>query len=239
MKRIMLLAISIMLVGISLAQVNEGTIVFEQKIDMHRRISADDAQMKAMIPHFRSSKFELVFANAQSLYKMLEAEPDVTENTGGGDIVMRFGGANTEYYKNFNMHKQVEKRELAEKAYIIEDTLHTIQWKLGDESKFVLGHNCKQAIGKTERGSDVEAWYTEDITVSSGPEMFTGLPGMVLLADVNKGEFVYTALELKKISGRKQLKAPTGGKKITNAEFVKLQKEIFGDQKGPVRLIRN
>ena len=221
------------------AQVKEGTILFDQKIDMHRRIPAEDEQMKTMIPHFRTNKYLLVFADGQSFYKMQEAEPDVTETNNGGGIVMKFGGANSEYYRNLGTRKEIDKKELAEKEYVIEDTIRSIKWKLADDTKSILGYTCKKAIGKTERGSEVEAWYSEEIPVASGPDVFCNLPGMILLVDINKGEFVYTATELKKTVNVKDVKAPSKGKKMNAAEFAKLQKEILGDQSGPIRITRN
>lgn len=219
------------------AQITEGKIIYEQKIDMHRRLQ--DEQMKAMIPQFRTSKYELNFADNQSIYKIQEEEPDITENTGHGNVVMRFGGANAEYYKNFSTQKQVEKRELADKDYVIEDSLRHLTWKLEDESKSILGYNCKKATGKTERGSDVEAWYTEEIPVSSGPESYNGLPGMILQVDINKEEFLITAINLEKSADKKELKIPSKGKKISPADFATLQKEIFGNQSGPIIRINN
>jgi GLPGLI family protein len=219
------------------AQIKEGKIMYEQKIDLHRRMQ--DEQMKAMVPQFRTSKFELNFADNQSVYKMQEEEPDITENTGNGGIVMRFGGANTEYYKNFITQKQVEKRELGDKDYIIEDSLRHTNWKLADETKTILGYHCKKASCKTERGSDVEAWYTEEIPVPSGPETFNGLPGMIMQVDINKEEFVITAVSIEKTVDKKELIAPSKGKKITPEDFAAKQKELFGNQSGPVMRVVN
>lgn len=238
MKNLLLLLPASFALHIAGAQISEGKIVYEQKIDLHRRMQ--DEQMKAMVPQFRTSKFELNFADNQSIYKMQEEEPDITENTGNGGIVMRFGGANTEYYKNFATRKQVEKRELGDKDYIIEDSLRNINWKLVDETKTILGYHCKKASGKTERGSDVEAWYTEEILLSSGPETFNGLPGMILQVDINKEEFLITAVSVDKSADKKELRAPSKGKKITPADFAAKQKELFGNQSGPVmRVINN
>ncbi|MEP6927925.1 MAG: GLPGLI family protein, partial [Ginsengibacter sp.] len=232
MKKIFFAMLSITAFHFASAQIKEGKILYDQKIDLHRRMQ--DEQMKAMVPQFRTSKFELNFGDNQSLYKMQEAEPDITENGGNGGIVMRFGGGNSEYYKNFSTQKQVEKRELADKDYIIEDSLHIMNWKPIDETKTILGYHCKKASGKTERGSEVEAWYTEEIPVSSGPETFNGLPGMILQVDINKEEFVITAVSIDKSADRKELKAPVKGKKITPQDFAAKQKELFGNQSGPV-----
>lgn len=237
MKKIVFGMIAIALFQGAGAQIKEGKIIYEQKIDMHRRMQ--DEQMKAMIPQFRTSKYELNFADNQSIYKIQEEEPDITENTGHGNVMMKFAGANAEYYKNFSTQKQVEKRELADKDYIIEDSLHHISWKLEDDTKTVLGYNCKKASGKTERGSDVIAWYTEEIPMSSGPESFNGLPGMILQVDINKEEFLITAVNLEKTADKKELKVPSKGKKISPTDFAKLQKDLFGNQSGPVIRINN
>ena len=239
MKKLVLIIAAITTGNIVTAQVKEGTLLFDQKIDMHRRIPAEDEQMKAMLPHYRTNKYKLFFGDGQSFYKMQEAEPDVTENTNGGGIVMKFGGANNEFYRNLNTHMEIDKKELAEKDYLIEDSIHSIKWKLADETKTILGFNCRKALGKTERGSDVEAWYTEEIPIASGPDIFSSLPGMILMVDINKGEFVYTATELKKTVDKKELKVPSKGKKLNTTEFAKLQKEILGDQSGPIRITRN
>ncbi|HEV8083431.1 MAG TPA: GLPGLI family protein [Chitinophagaceae bacterium] len=237
MKKKIFGMIAIMLFQAAGAQIKEGKIIYEQKIDMHRRMQ--DEQMKAMIPQFRTSKYELNFADNQSIYKIQEEEPDISENTGHGNVMMKFAGANAEYYKNFSTQKQVEKRELADKDYVIEDSLRHISWKLEDETKTVLGYNCKKASGKTERGSDVIAWYTEEIQMSSGPESFNGLPGMILQVDINKKEFLITAVNLEKTADKKELKVPSKGKKISPSDFAKLQKDLFGNQSGPVIRINN
>ena len=237
MKRILFAILAIAAFQLTNAQIKEGKIIYEQKIDLHRRMQ--DEQMKAIVPQFRTSKYELNFADNQSMYKIQEEEPDITENTGNGGIVMKFGGANSEYYKNFATQKQVEKRELGDKDYIIEDSLHHTTWKLMDTTKTILGYTCKKATGKTERGTDVEAWYTEDIPVSSGPETFNGLPGMILQIDINKEEFITTAISIEKSADKKELKEPAKGKKITSEEYAAKMKELFGNQTGPVIKVEN
>ena len=61
------------------AQQKEGKITYEMKVDMYRRIPAENAQMRAMIPQFRTAKFELQYADNQSVYKTKEEEKDIVE----------------------------------------------------------------------------------------------------------------------------------------------------------------
>ena len=220
------------------AQTTEGKIVYEQKVDLHRRIPEDNQQMRSMVPPSRTTKYELHFADNQSLFKAIEEEPDMTEQNNGG-VVIRIGGSpENEYYKNFSTKKLVEKRELMQEVYLLEDSIKSISWKLEEEeTKTITGYLCKKATGKTERGNDVIAWYAEDIPTASGPEQFNGLPGMILGLDVNKSEVVYTAVSIDKKIDKKAIKAPSKGKKVNGAEFAKIQKEIMGS--GEMRIIRN
>jgi GLPGLI family protein len=68
-------------------------------------------------------------------------------------------GEDAVLYKNYSNQKFLEQTELADKPYIIDDTIKASSWKLSDERKTVLDHPCKKATMKTERGNDVTAWY--------------------------------------------------------------------------------
>lgn len=240
MKNVCLILIAFLFLQTTEAQVKEGKITYEQKVDMYRRIPEDNQQLRSMISQFRTSKFELFFGNNQSLFKAVEEEPDMTEQNNGG-VVIRIGGSpDNEYYRNFSTQKSVEVRELMEELYLVEDSIRNLAWKLEEgETKTVLGYACNKALAKTSRGTDVVAWYCEDIPVASGPEQFTGLPGMILGLDANKGEIVFTAVAVDKNSYSKNLKVPTKGKKITQAEYLAKQKEAFGNQPGGIRIVNN
>lgn len=239
MKQIIALLFALVIFQWATAQVKEGKIVFEEKIDVHRRIPKENEQMRAMLPQFRTNKYELLFADNKSLYQKQEEETDLSEQPQGG-MVMRFGGADNIYFKDFTLQKSIEKRDLMEKEFIVEDSIRNITWKLVDgETKTILNHVCKKATGKSERGLDLVAWYTEDILLSSGPAQFSGLPGLILALDIAEGEIVITAQEINDSVKKADIKAPTKGKKVTPAEFAKIRKELLGDGNGPVRIVTN
>jgi GLPGLI family protein len=244
MRRIVLSVCSLALACAATAQVKEGTITYERKMNLHRRMQ--DEQMKTMVPEFRTSKQQLVFSDSISVYTTIPEEnaPDPFAGGGGpggpgggpgGGPRMMFGGMagqNNVLYTNFSNLKIVEQTELGEKTYLVQDTVKVQPWKLTDETKTVLKYTCKKATMKTPRGQDVVAWYTEDIITPAGPENFSGLPGAVLLADVNDGEMLFTALEVKTKADKKELKEPAKGKAITRAEFSKKMQEMFNNR-GP------
>ena len=239
MKKIIAFLMAAVIVQFAAAQVNEGKVVFEEKIDLHRRIPKENEQMRAMVPQFRTTKYELSYADNKSLYKQAEEETDLSEQSQGG-LVMKFGGADNVFYKDFTTQTTVEKRNMMEKDFIVEDSIRNITWKLVDgETKTIAGHACKKATGKSQMGMDIVAWYAEDIALSSGPAQFGGLPGLILSMDMNQGEIVITATTIDKTVKKADIKAPAKGKKVTPAEFAKIRKELMGDGNGPVRIVTN
>src|SRR5258708_25876508 len=75
------------------AQTRQGTILYERKIDVHRRLQ--DEQMKAMVPQFQTAAYELLFKDSIAVYKAVpkDESPDPFENTGGGtQVTIRFTG---------------------------------------------------------------------------------------------------------------------------------------------------
>ncbi len=249
------------------AQVKEGTIVYERKTNMHKRIT--DEQMRAMVPEFNTTKHVLLFSDSTSIYKMLPEDeaPDPFDGGGGGRrVVMRMSGADGgELYKNFAESKSIMQTDLGAKTYIIEDSLRQQKWKLTDGTKKISGYNCRKAITKQmmrtggvrmitstngnttktdsskasqPQEADVTAWYAEDIVSPVGPENNGGLPGVILQLDINNGEIVYTATEIKKEVNRKEIKAPSKGKKVSREEFGKLQQEMINNMQNGGRVMR-
>lgn len=85
----------------------------------------------------------------------------------------------------------------------------------------------------TPKETLVTVWYTEDITASVGPDMFTGLPGAILEVDMDNGANVTTATEISTKYPKKELVQPTKGDKMNRAQFQEAMKKLMEDmQKG-------
>jgi len=230
----------LMLATGSLYGQNAGKIIYEQKIDNWKMIPEENAQMRTMVPQYRTTKYELHFSNNKSFYKAAEAEPDMTEENNNGVVIRMGGGAENEYYKNFSTNESVEKRELMGDIYLVVDSIFSLKWKLEDgETKTILGHTCKKATATTPRGSDIVAWYAEDMASPVGPEQFYNLPGTILSVEANKGNIVYTALSIENNPDEKLIKAPSKGKKISMAAFNKTQADLIGNRPGGIRVVTN
>jgi GLPGLI family protein len=156
----------------------------------------------------------------------------------------------------------VEKRELFDKTFIVDDTITKLKWKMTGESKTILNHNCMKAEtvriskrttvnmdnGKIERKeiddtAKIVAWFAMDIPVSAGPSEFQGqLPGLILELDVRNGDQVYLANSIAETADLAVIKEPTGKKKYTQEEFKKerekMMEEMNQNNGGNRRVIR-
>jgi len=250
MKR--LLIASAMLIAItSLAQVKEGKITYERTMQLNIRINDDNPAFQNMIPKERKDKFELLFTEGKSLWQPVEEEAQSDEtafNDGGGvRMFFRMPGANDVVFHNIAESKKVEQRELADKNYIITDSIRKLNWKVAGETKTILGHNCMKATtqrtqesmrmtmengeAKREKVIDtlnITAWFATDMPGSFGPDMYQGqLPGTILEISVNDGKTSYKAIEISPKVDVAKVKEPSKGKKTTQEDFAKEREKMM------------
>jgi GLPGLI family protein len=134
----------------SQAQMKQGQVVYERKINLHKRLPPEAEQMRAMIPEFQSSKMELLFTESASLFRRVkeeEAELPTAGGDGGPRMVFRAGGpgGDAETYRNYNDLRVVTSQELGPKKYLVDDTLAPLKWKLEADTMTIAGYLCTKA----------------------------------------------------------------------------------------------
>ena len=241
------------------AQMKEGKISYERKINMHRNLP--DPQMKSMIPEFRTDKFELIFNESVSLFRSVvdDEAPDPFANAGGGGgggMRFNFRMPTTSTYTDMAKQMQYEERAFFEKEFLIVDSLKQYKWKLSEETKTIAKQLCKKAttmitapqvrmrvsIGGAGNNTDTAAntprapketelvvWYAESIPVSFGPEGYSGLPGVIMEIDQDNGANVMTAVEVSAKYPKKELVAPSKGEKMNRAQFQENMQKLMQD----------
>jgi GLPGLI family protein len=182
---------------------------------------------------------------------------------GGPRMMMRFGADGGDLYKNFTQSKSIQTSELGGKNFLITDSIRQQPWKLSTETKQILGYNCHKATRKINQpmmgmrrvtmtsGSgaptvdtssknkpapkeiEVVAWFADEIISPVGPENYGQLPGVILELNIDNGQTVYTAKEVKKTVDAKELKEPKKGKVVTQQEYMKMMQELMSNQGGP------
>jgi GLPGLI family protein len=254
MKKLLLVAgilVSLTAASVVFGQTT-GVINYEIKINMHRNIPAERESMKAMIPEFRTLKQQLFFNAEETLYKPVieDEEESFTASSGGMRMMFRMPGQ--EIYLNQNSGVTLAKQDVMGKIYLIEDSIKMAPWKFGTQTKTIANYECRMAyytqtdtikIADREpiiRTQEITAWYTDKIRPFVGPERFNTLPGAVLAVDINNGERVILAktIEARELK-KNELKAPSGGTKVTQAEFRKIMEEQMKQMGGRQMMIRN
>ena len=231
------------------AQQKEGRVIYERTIQMQFRMPG----MNDNVDRTRTDKFELLFGNNQSLWKRMEENDDAQDVMGAGEgvsIRMIDGGGDDVTYHNFSEQKKIESRELFDRTFIVEDSIRRLNWKITDETKTILGYECKKATatqigqrmsmesinGQAERKqvpdtSRIVAWYTSAIPVAAGPQYQGQLPGLILELNINNGRTEYKALEISAKADVASIKAPKGKKKLTPAEFDKERDQMMEEMR--------
>ena len=240
------------------AQMKEGKISYERKINMHRNLP--DPQMKSMIPEFRTDKFELIFNESVSLFRSVvdEEAPDPFANAGGGGgggMRMNFRMPTANTYTDMAKQMQYEERAFFEKEFLIVDSLKQYKWKLSEETKTIAKQLCKKATTmitapqmrmrvsmgggnntdttantpRAPKETELVVWYAENIPVSFGPDSYSGLPGVIMEIDQDNGATVTTAVEVSAKYPKKELVAPTKGDKMNRAQFQDNMQKLMQD----------
>lgn len=204
-----------------------GTVVYEQKIDIHKNLPLEMEGMKDQIPQYRESQHQLTFADQKALYESVKKKDgEQTEGHRNGNRRMKFGRrVSGKRFVNLTEQVVIATKDLMGKKFLVTGTPTQYKWKITGKSKQVGSYLCQEATWR-DSTSQVVAWFTPMIPVQAGPADYGGLPGLILHLDINDGDRVITATEV--ILGevdKAKLTAPTEGEEISEEEWIKLREE--------------
>lgn len=248
----------------------QGKAVYQKKtkidvssIENNKNISPDRKKMIIDMMKKRSDKtFILNFNKTASTYKEQEQLATPGKNN------FRFGSfSGGVEYKNSSKKKFLTTTEFFGKNFLITNTTKMPAWEMSAETKKIGNYTCYKASFKKEneainfRGFGrrknnkkldsiknsmpkeilVTAWYTPQIPVSTGPEKYWGLPGLIL--EINEGKSTVLCTEIVLNPKEKiEIKEPTKGDKVTRKEYKKIieekikeLRERFGARRGSKR----
>lgn len=72
------------------------------------------------------------------------------------------------------------------------DVIPQLNWEVGDSTRIILGYECFEATADLY-GRKWTAWFTPDIPVVAGPWKLSGLPGLILEAVCDGGQYSFEA----------------------------------------------
>lgn len=212
-------------------------------------------EMMERIKKANEKTFVLNFNQTASLYKEEEKLEQPGERGGGrGPRFGAMTGTDGDLYKNIKDQRYLVKTELLGKIFLIDDALETLEWKLGSESKQIGNYTAFKATatkiikrpnmsavfrrpGRGEENKEEEkaeeftvkeveivAWYTPEIPINQGPSLYWGLPGLILAVNDDVTTIVCSEITMNP-SEKMEIKAPSKGKKVTQAEYDEISQE--------------
>jgi GLPGLI family protein len=199
--------------------IGSGKIEYERKTNQHRALDAEGdnewiKEIKKNTPKFVSDIFELQFTAERSVYKLAKEN---TENK----YLWNSKPSESDVLVQDMLNKKVSiQRDVFEQTYLLQDSARNLEWRITEETREIAGFDCRKAVTKICDSVYIVAFYTDQILVSSGPESFGGLPGMILGLAVPRLAITWFATKV-------ELTAPTGpqlnpvqkGKKTTWAKL--------------------
>lgn len=96
---------------------------------------------------------------------------------------------------------------------VYSDSIKKIKWKIQNETRKIAGFDCRKAIGRIQDSVYVVAFYSAEIIPQGGPELFTGLPGMILGIAIPRWHTTWFATKVEIAQIDESLIEPPSGKK--------------------------
>jgi GLPGLI family protein len=205
MKRHFLLALLSVACFAASAQVkfiSSGRIEFEKRSNQFSYFDQEDeespwiVEMKKTFPKMVTETYVMDFNEEKTVYKLVKEDPSGKYAWG------RKPSENDVTVKDVKTGQISLQRDIFEQTYLIKDSLRNYKWRMTNETRTIAGFECRKAVTIISDSVYIVAFYTEEITVSSGPESFSGLPGMILGLAVPRLQMTWfaTKVELKEPS---------------------------------------
>ena len=229
----------------------KATYMSKTTMDMSRFGKMTEQQKKQRMQRMKSfleKTYTLTFNKTASSFKeevKLEAPgasgPSWGRSNGQGSI-----------YKNTKDQVMIEDVEQFSKRFLVTEKMEQAQWELGMDTKKIGQYTCyKATLVKEDTNIDwgsifsrntkkkdstktkdvkpakkmlsIVAWYTPQIPVSTGPDKYYGLPGLIL--EINAGRTTMLCTEVA-ISSKEvlEIEEPNKGKEVSRDEYNKIVK---------------
>lgn len=251
MKNIFTLLVLMLTITTFSQKTFEGKAVYfsKQSVDMERfgnRSEAEKKQMMDRMKSFLEKTYTLTFNQNESSWK--EDVKLGAPGTNGPSWGMSNGQGSI--YKNFKDGELIEDVEQFSKRFKIVEKMEQPQWQMTAETKQIGNYTCYKAVmvkidnsvdwgrmfgrrgGNNEEEKkdeevptiQVTAWFTPQIPVKTGPDVYWGLPGLIL--ELNAGRFTMLCTEIVlNPTEPVKIEKPTKGDEVDREEYNKIIKE--------------
>lgn len=183
-------------------------------------------QDEAHVDSLQSSS-ERTAADVVELVKGMSMSQLMALAQGGGRGALAMPEANlsqqpiTSAYRDFAAGTYLLERPLLTRKFLVSGTVEIPAWRLYEDERQLLGYRLLKATTTVDTLA-IEAWYTPEIPVSTGPILYSGLPGLILVTSlegesgVYRGTYFATHIDLEVAP---TVHRPDEGREVTAEEF--------------------
>lgn len=212
-----------------------GKVGYEEKMKIEIKLEGESAQYADMLPKERIEQKILYFSPDISVYQG-DAEKQKTEpvdqEAGGALVHIQMAQSDDKVYRDLRKNMKIEQREFMTRMFLIESDAGKTDWKLTGEQKTILNFHCLEAL-REEDGKKIRAWFTPEIPISTGPQSYGNLPGLILSVDIDNGQRTITATSVEFTPIDKSLLVkPKEGKKVSAEQYKKIVDEKMKEMGG-------
>ncbi len=236
-------------------------IIFDKEPESNEVKSDQDIELEKVLSEAMKKasekQFLLIFNKNESLYERIEELEKPEASNGGFSVKVNMSGIGKKYTNIIEKSKIIED-EIFGKEFLIVEKLEVFDWKVLQETKKIGNYTCYKAeviipVSENEKQSyqsflkrnevkpalfqmkepkekTITAWFTPEIPVSLGPLNYWGLPGLILELNEEKNIILCTKIVLSNKKNIK-IKIPNSGKKVTQKEFDKIEREKLDSMK--------
>ena len=235
------------------------------QIKMDGMGKAAENEMQEVLKKAFEKKMILDFNGLESLYGEEEKLETPTFQTG---IQMRMsGGPTSKKYKNIQTNEHIEEVDFFGKAFLLKDTLTKPQWTITQESKQIGNYMCIKAtylklvpeevkkrfkeineknkdnttnfmVMPEPKDTEIVAWFTPEIPLGHGPDIYFGLPGLILEVQAGNDMFLASKVTVNP-KDKVKIKKPKKGEVVTADELKKIREDKLNsmkDEKGNIKI---
>lgn len=126
------------------------------------------------------------------------------------------------YFKDFNSSELIVFDKLPKKSSGTKSTLlKSSDWHIYNETLTIGKYKTKKAVLKSP-GKNIIAWFTEQLEIKDGPELYSGLPGLIIKLDM--GDVSIEFYKIEKLSSGRKIDYPILANLLSYSEFENYKK---------------
>ena len=211
---------------------NDVTATYEVTTQIQRDLPPELAHLRSRMATATTAARRLRYDGAQAITDDAPTETAAADGPQGG-IQMRGSSMGT-VHLDVAEHKVLQQVDFLERRFLVEKEAPRIEWRLTEEAAEFLGYPTYKAVA-TVGDKRIEAWFAPGISAPVGPDMYGGLPGLILVLTEDEGRRTYVAQEIALAPLREALEPPAEGRRMTGDAYEQMAREKIEELKSSRR----